>query len=122
MRTKPIVIGNWKMHKTSKDAKDFIEKLTPEITASKASVFIAAPFTCIGNASLAAENTNITVGAQNLNENIEGAFTGEISTLMLKAEGAEFVLLGHSERRHIYGESDERINQKMICPRSCYDR
>lgn len=109
-----MIIGNWKMHKTSLEASQFISALAPKITACNASVFIAPSYTSLYSACKTAEGTNITIGSQNLNEHLEGAYTGEISTMMLKAEGVEFVLIGHSERRQRYMETDALINKKMI--------
>lgn len=114
MNRQKIIAGNWKMHKTVQEAVDFIHLLTPKVTASKALVFLAVPFTAIGHASAAAGNTNIIIGAQNMHSDTQGAYTGEISSLMLREQGAEFVILGHSERRHIFLETDAFINLKVI--------
>lgn len=107
-------MGNWKMHKTEKETIAFIEELAPLVAASNVKVYLAVPFTVISSAVRAAEKTNIIIGAQNMNDAQKGAFTGEIAACMLKAAGAEFVLLGHSERRHIFKESDEFINSKVL--------
>ncbi len=109
-----IVIGNWKMYKTSREAADYIEQLLPKIEGCKARVFLAVPFTSIASASACAKQAKLEIGAQNMNDAREGAFTGEIAALMLKEAGASFVLLGHSERRHIFGETDDLIHRKLV--------
>lgn len=108
-----IIVGNWKMHKTIAEAKLFIEKLSTKISHTNVNVWIAVPFTAIEASVEAARNTPILIGAQNVNEEESGAFTGEISCDMLKDAGAAFVLIGHSERRKLYFESDAAINKKI---------
>ena len=111
---RPIVIaGNWKMHKTIKEATQFIRELAPRVQESSVNVLLAVPYTAIYAAAKESEGTNIMIGAQNLHEINQGAFTGEISAEMLKEAGAKFVILGHSERRHLYAETDESINKKV---------
>lgn len=117
MQTKhrPVVIaGNWKMYKTGEQAKKFISELTPLIKNSSALIYLAVPFTAIKSAVEQAKNSAITIGAQNMHDATEGAFTGEISASMLVEAGAKFVILGHSERRKIFNESDDFINKKMV--------
>ncbi len=114
MARKLYVIGNWKMYKTSREASAYIEALAPLVEGESACVYLAVPFTSIASASACAKETNIVIGAQNMNDAREGAFTGEIAGLMLKEAGAGFVLLGHSERRHIFGESNELIHKKIL--------
>lgn len=109
-----LVIANWKMHKTSRESEDFIGRLAPIIEGCQARVFLAAPFTSIAASFSAAKHSNITIGAQNMNDARDGAFTGEVSSLMLKEAGASFVILGHSERRQIFHESDELIHRKIL--------
>ncbi|MCP5491778.1 MAG: triose-phosphate isomerase [Chlamydiales bacterium] len=106
MRKEPIIIGNWKMHKTPAEAVAFIEALNCK-------AHLAVPFPALQAASEAARGKDIEIGAQDLCEHSAGAFTGEVSGEMIRACGASFVLVGHSERRHIYGESDELINAKL---------
>lgn len=110
----PLIIGNWKMYKTADEAERFIHELAPLIGTAKAEVGLAVPFTAMHRATEAAKKTNILIGAQNMSDYREGAYTGEISSLMLIEAGAEFSLVGHSERRHIYGESNEFINKKLL--------
>ena len=108
-----IIAANWKMYKSISQAVQFIQELPPLVTSNEAAIYIAVPFTALSAASHASEKTSIMVGAQNMNEHIEGAFTGEISGSMLIDAGARFVIIGHSERRHLFHESDEVINLKL---------
>jgi len=114
MARKIIVIGNWKMYKTAHEAGAYIEELMPLIEGSDTDLFLAVPFTSIASAAKVAKGSAIRVGAQNMNDAREGAFTGEIAGLMLKEAGAEFVLLGHSERRKCFGETNEFIQRKVV--------
>jgi len=109
-----IIAGNWKMYKTIPEAESFVERLAPAIKEIPLSVYLAVPFTAIYPVSSKADGTKITVGAQNMNDASEGAFTGEVAAKMLIDAGAKFVILGHSERRHIFGESNEFINRKVM--------
>lgn len=108
------VVGNWKMYKTSREATDYIETLVPLVEKCKVNLFLAVPFTSIAPAAHFAKDTSIVIGAQNMNDAREGAFTGEIAGLMLKEAGASFVILGHSERRLIFHESHEMIHKKLV--------
>jgi triosephosphate isomerase len=108
------LVGNWKMYKTSREATDYIQTLLPLIAKSKPNVFLAVPYTSIAPASQFAKETSVVIGAQNMNDAREGAFTGEIAGLMLKEAGASFVILGHSERRQIFHETNEMIHKKFI--------
>ena len=101
------------MYKTAREAAHYVEELIPLIEGCCASVYLAVPFTSIASAAKAAKGTPIVVGAQNMNDAREGAFTGEIAALMLKEAGAEFVLIGHSERRHHFGETNAFIHRKV---------
>lgn len=109
-----LVIGNWKMYKTAREAAAYLEELFPLIDDCKVNIYLAVPYTSIAQAAKAAKGTEVTIGAQNMNDAREGAFTGEIAALMLKEAGAEFVLLGHSERRHKFHETDEFIGRKVV--------
>jgi triosephosphate isomerase len=109
----PLIAGNWKMHKTAREAAVFIQALAPLIGNLKRRVFIAPPFTALEAAAQAARGTQIAIGAQNMYDLPEGAFTGEISSGMLKAAGACFVILGHSERRIYFRETNADINRKV---------
>lgn len=108
-----IIAGNWKMYKTSSEASAFIRELLPLIKDAADAVYLAVPFTSIEAAAKVASGTSISVGAQNMYDAEAGAFTGEISAHMLKAAGASFVILGHSERRQLFGETDAFINRKV---------
>jgi triosephosphate isomerase (TIM) len=108
-----IITGNWKMNKTHAQALDFIKNLIPQLTNEAVQVFLAVPFTVIYSSSKEAVGTPLVIGAQNMNDASEGAFTGEIAALMLKEAGAQFVILGHSERRYYFHEDDAFINRKI---------
>lgn len=108
-----IITGNWKMYKTIDQAVDFVRSLMNEIKKPVVKVFLAVPFTAIDRVALTLKDTCFVVGAQNMNDASEGAFTGEIAGKMLKDAGAEFVLLGHSERRRFFKESNDFINKKV---------
>lgn len=110
---KKIILGNWKMHKTIKEAADFIGKLLPYLPKSSNQIGLAVPFTAIWESSRLATGTSLKIGAQNMSDATEGAFTGEIAASMLKDAGAQFVLLGHSERRRIFHETDAFIQAKV---------
>jgi len=110
---KKIIVGNWKMYKTIHETESFISKLAPLVSDSPVAVWLAVPYTAIKTASEAAGNTRIGIGAQNMNDATEGAFTGEIAAEMLKEAGAKFVILGHSERRQLFNETNEFINRKI---------
>ncbi len=102
------------MYKTAREAADYLEELLPLIEGCTADVYLAVPYTSIATAAKAAKGTGVLIGAQNMNDAREGAFTGEIAALMLKEAGAEFVLLGHSERRHHFDETNSFIHRKII--------
>lgn len=108
-----VIAGNWKMYKTAEETADFIKQLAPLVVDAHPSVFLAVPFTAIRLASELAKEHNIVVGAQNMNDASEGAFTGEIAAKMLVDAGAKFVIVGHSERRQIFKEDDAFINRKI---------
>lgn len=108
------VVGNWKMYKTAREATDYIGELERFVKESSVHIYLAVPFTSIHPAAQLAKGTKIVIGAQNMNDAREGAFTGEIAALMLKEAGAEFVILGHSERRRSFGETDAFIHKKIV--------
>jgi len=114
MSREQIILGNWKMYKTAQSAVEYIEELIPQVQGCRSVVCLAVPFTVISPSVTAAKKSSILIGAQNMNDAREGAFTGEVAALMLKEAGAHFVLIGHSERRQIFGESDEYIHRKVI--------
>ncbi len=113
--TRPIIIaGNWKMYKTTEEARLFIKELTPKVAESLSQVFLAVPYTTIKDAAEEATGSRITIGSQNMNDASEGAFTGEIAAKMLLDVGARFVILGHSERRTLFNETNAFINRKVL--------
>ncbi len=114
MAREKIIAGNWKMHKTEEETIEFIKKLASLLKKAKVSVYLAVPFTSIGAAAKAAKKTAIVIGAQNMHDADKGAFTGEIAGSMIKSAGAQFAILGHSERRHIFNETDAFINKKVL--------
>jgi triosephosphate isomerase len=108
-----FIAGNWKMHKTRGEAVALAKELVSAFTGQIKKIMIAPPFTALPEVSNALKGSTIITGAQNMAQEIHGAHTGEISPLMLKDAGATLVILGHSERRHVYGENDELINKKV---------
>lgn len=110
---KTVIAGNWKMNKTPSETTAFVKGLIPVAQDATCDVVICTPFVCLQNAVEAAKNTNIHVGAQNLHFEAKGAFTGEVSADMLKDLGVEYVIIGHSERRQYFAETDETVNKKI---------
>ncbi len=109
---KAVIAGNWKMNKTRPEAKALIEELAPLAKDADCGVVVCVPFTNLETVLDAAKGTNIKVGAQNCHFEKSGAFTGEISADMLKEMGVEYVVIGHSERRQYFGETDETVNKR----------
>jgi len=107
------IAGNWKMHKTRAEAEDLASTLVRTLSGSQKKIMIAPPFTALESVGRVLKGSNILLGSQNMCSEESGAHTGEISVLMLKDLGVRVVILGHSERRSIYGESDELINKKV---------
>jgi triosephosphate isomerase len=115
MNRRPLIAGNWKMYKTSGEASDTARQLVEFIgsTPPDVDVMIAPPFTALSAVASVIKGSCVSLGAQNLHWEKEGAFTGEISAPMLISCGCRYVIIGHSERRHIFRESDEEINRKI---------
>ena len=112
MRT-PIIAGNWKMNKTAKETKELLAELVPLVADATCEVVVCVPFTDIAMAKRMTKKTNIKVGAQNIHWAESGAFTGEISGAMLKELKVEYVVVGHSERRQYFGETDETVIKRV---------
>ena len=110
---KPIIAGNWKMNNTASAAEALINELKPLVADAACDVVVCVPFTDIAVAKKALEGSNIGLGAQNLHFEDKGAFTGEISAPMLVEAGVQYVIIGHSERRQYFAETDETVNKKM---------
>ena len=111
MTRKILIAANWKMNKTVKESLSFIKEFKSLIKTNR-EIVIAPPFTALEEAKKAIKNTNIKLAAQNMHQEEEGAFTGEISAGMVK-ELCEYVILGHSERRQFFGETNKLINKKI---------
>lgn len=110
---RPIIAGNWKMYKTPIEAKEYIATLKSLVQGAKSRVLLSVPYVDIALSVDTAKGSNIEIGAQNLHYEDVGAFTGEISSLMLKSVGTQFVLIGHSERREHFHESDSILALKI---------
>jgi triosephosphate isomerase (TIM) len=113
MSRTPIIAGNWKMFKTVSEAESFFAEVKEQAAVEGVETVICAPFTNLPALTAAAKGTAIKIGAQNLHFEDNGAFTGEISGVMLADLGIDYVILGHSERRAYFGETDEIVNKKM---------
>ncbi|MBK5256283.1 MAG: triose-phosphate isomerase [Vicinamibacteria bacterium] len=110
---RPFIVGNWKMHKTLSEARDLAITVRDGLsTSSDIDVALAPPFTVIGSLHEVLKGSSVSLAAQTMHEAAKGAFTGEISPLMLKDVGCTYVILGHSERRHIFGETDQAVMKK----------
>lgn len=114
VRTK-VIAGNWKMNKDVHQSEELIAGLKSALTfdLKGVRVIVCPPFTSLESVSRWTKGTSISLGAQNMYHEDEGAFTGEVSPKMLKSVGCEYVILGHSERRQVFGETDEGINKKV---------
>ena len=110
---KKVIAGNWKMNMLPNEAIEFIEKFEPLVKDTKNEVILCVPYTDLFYALLSAQNTNIKIGAQNMHFAENGAYTGEVSAKMLKSIGVEYVIIGHSERRQYFNETDETVNKKI---------
>ena len=109
---KPIIAGNWKMNKTSEEAVLLINELKPLVAKAKPEVVVCVPYTDLCAVKPLLEGTKIKLGAQNVSWADKGAFTGEISADMLLEKGVEYVIIGHSERRQYFGETNQSVNKR----------
>ena len=110
---KKVIAGNWKMNMLPNEAMSYIEEFAPLVKNSDAEVILCVPYTDLFYALLNAQGTNIKIGAQNMHFEEKGAYTGEVSGKMLKSIGVEYVIIGHSERREYFVETDETVNKKI---------
>ena len=114
MRT-PIIAGNWKMYKTVADTVKYVKEFRVMVKdIADVEIVVAPPFTAVHAAAEAARNSNVIIAAQDLYWEREGAFTGEVSAQMVREAGADYVIIGHSERRTLFGETDTAVNQKTV--------
>ena len=113
MARKAIIAGNWKMNNTKADTKALITELLPLVKDAKCDVVICTPYTDLWSAVELTKGSNVHVGAQNVHWAEKGAFTGEISAKMLVELGVEYVIIGHSERRQYFGETDQTVNARV---------
>ncbi len=110
---KKVIAGNWKMNKLPNEAINFIEEIAPKIKNTENEVILCVPYIDLFYSLMAAQGTNIKIGAQNIHFEEKGAYTGEISGSMLKSIGVQYVIVGHSERRQYFAETDEIVNKKI---------
>ncbi len=114
MARKPFIAGNWKMNMTVESGKKLIEELKPLVKDANCTVALCVPAILIPEMTKAAVGSNISIGAENVHFAASGAYTGEISAAMLKDYGVKFVIIGHSERRQYFGETDETVNKRTL--------
>ncbi len=110
---KKVIAGNWKMNMLPNEAIDYIQSFAPMVENVEAEVILCVPYTDLFYALLNTQGTNIKIGAQNMHFEETGAYTGEVSGKMLKVVGVEYVIIGHSERRQMFNETDETVNKKI---------
>ena len=108
---KKVIAGNWKMNMLPNEAMEMIAALAPLVKKTENEVILCVPYTDLFYSLLAAQDTNIKIGAQNMHFEEKGAYTGEVSGKMLKSIGVEYVIIGHSERRQYFAETDETVNK-----------
>lgn len=112
-KRRAIIAGNWKMNKNTAETSAFLKELAPKVADAKCGVVVCVPFTDLAPALEAVKGTNIEVGAENCHWAKSGAFTGEIAADMLAEMGVKYVIIGHSERRQYFGETDATVNQRV---------
>lgn len=111
---KPIIAGNWKMNNTGAEGEKLVKELKPLVKNAQCDVVVCVPYTALESVGKAVKGSNIKLGAENVHWAEKGAFTGEISVDMLKELNVEYVIVGHSERRQYFGETDETVNKRTI--------
>lgn len=111
-KRKAIIAGNWKMNKTPSEAKELLTAIIPAVKDANCEVIACVPYVDLSVAIDVTKGSNVKIGAENCHWAESGAFTGEISTGMLKEMGVEYVVIGHSERRQYFGETDETVNKR----------
>ena len=110
----PFIAGNWKMHKTESEAVELVTELSGTgRDIVEAEMVVIPPFTALSECRKALQDSSLQLGAQNLHWEEDGAYTGEVSASMLKESGCVYVIIGHSERRQYFGETDETVNKKI---------
>jgi len=111
---RPLIAGNWKMYKTSDEAVDFVKKFLPLISGvAGRDIMVAPAFTALEAVAAGLKGTEVGLGAQDVFWEVEGAFTGQVSPRMLAAAGCRYVIIGHSERRQFFAETDDTVNRKI---------
>ena len=113
MSRRPIIAGNWKMNNTKAETTELLTALKPLVADAEAEVVVCVPYTAIDTAASIIKGSNIKLGAENVHWAEKGAFTGEISAKMLVELGVEYVIIGHSERRQYFGETDQTVNMRV---------
>jgi len=111
---KKIIAGNWKMNKTPAAAESLVKEIAEKVSGAACDVVVCPTAVCLDRVVKAAENTNVGVGAQNVHFEASGAYTGEIAADMLTEIGVKYVIIGHSERRQYFGETDETVNKRTL--------
>ena len=110
---KPIIAGNWKMNKLTSEALEFAREVKKKVgTIADREIVLCPPFTVLSSVKEVIKDSSIELGAQNMHWEVRGAYTGEVSPIMLKDIGCNYVILGHSERRQYFGETNEIVNKK----------
>ena len=110
-----VIAGNWKMYKTLADTRAFFSSFPPLVSNAKhCDIVVAPPFTAISTAVEAAKGSSVAIAGQNVSWSKEGAFTGEVSAPMLAEAGCRYVIIGHSERRRLFGDTDQTVNRKLV--------
>ncbi|WP_066503611.1 triose-phosphate isomerase [Abyssisolibacter fermentans] len=109
----PIIAGNWKMNKNISEAVELVNSIKEESNKTDVEVVVCVPATCLNEVKKATKDTKLKIGAQNMHWEESGAFTGEISPIMLNEIGVDYVIIGHSERRQYFNETDETVNKKI---------